>query len=63
MFFKSSIVISCYGCEGCCLLYDPVHDEHFSDGCGLVVVVNGVCCVDVGDVVGDFKVKYLFFDD
>ena len=64
MFFKSSVFISCFGCSGCNVLYDPVHDEHFSEVCGLIVMCNNVCCVDVGDDVdGGLVVRYLFFDD
>ena len=58
-FIRSYIFISCVGCDGCSVLYDRFHDEHFSDRCGLVIMVNNVLCVDVGE----FGVRRLFFND
>lgn len=46
-YIKSDIFISCFDCDGCDILYDPIHDEHFSEGCGLVILSNNLVVVDV----------------
>ena len=58
-FVNSHISISCFNCDGCSVYYDPVHDEHFSDVCGLVVMCNNVLLVDYG-VCG---VKRIIFNE
>ena len=61
-YLSSNIGVSCFNCElDCKIVYDKVHDEHFSNQCGLVVLFNGLLQVDV-DSEGE-GVRYLFFDD
>ena len=52
----------CQGCEKECIcLYDPHHDEYFSETCGLVIMEQGHCYQSniYDDVIVSQYLRYL----